>query len=748
MKQLLSFTMIAAMIMLAIGACKDDFNENDFLRDQQALVDSASEQATKEFIKAANEAGDLLAVTLMARENGIPVQGVTVTLTSSSAIAISSGRTKAEQTGLTDVTGNVIFERVTIGAGIITFRKTGYVGSSAKVDFGEPSVPIEIPATENSPKKFLPPTKRSESAIIPMYSATPNSASTATITGKATIENDVTNTTQEVPAGVVIRADLTALVTLPVNDFISDFAFEDNTSLGVATVAANGTYIMTVPATAAGLNIGLIIPNIEGTSRMAVSGYDNGTGQITTLTNGPEYRDVPTSWGPQASVGFGNIVPEVAGAKLVFPPAPPVGTGLTFDVAPVPQAIGGGIISSAATQEINGAYYKINKRGNYSAGPNPTVTIKGGGGLGAKAFVSMRTYVSAITINNVGAGYIGNASINIVRVRDNDTEVEESNIIVPTIGGKLPSTIDLASFAGATGFTASNPILLFPNLKALKMTVTGGGVGAQVTGTFRTELHELQVQSGGAGYTGIFTFEFNGGGLADGSPDHASVAAVDFPVQWTITPNNSNASDYSVLPTFSVSYPPSPLGLINNDSDVEVWSVSGVSEGTSSLTSRLTISSGDVVQKEAARILKTIKQSGRPPSVTMSSLFSVNARRTLTAANIHPVEGYITSIPNGDALTNGMGYNFPITMSFQPAIAGAPGGGAVFTLTNIFDVNSLEYNWEGGFSVESIGSGYLQNLNRKPVETGVFPTIISAQPGKTYIAHIHYGTGNRQVNVN
>jgi hypothetical protein len=37
MKRLLSLTMIAAMIGLAIISCKDDFNEEDFLRLQSEL---------------------------------------------------------------------------------------------------------------------------------------------------------------------------------------------------------------------------------------------------------------------------------------------------------------------------------------------------------------------------------------------------------------------------------------------------------------------------------------------------------------------------------------------------------------------------------------------------------------------------------------------------------------------------------------------------------------------------------------
>ncbi|HEY0654814.1 MAG TPA: hypothetical protein VGD65_16870, partial [Chryseosolibacter sp.] len=118
MKRLLIFGLMAAITSLAILSCKDDFNEEDFLQKQadlklrqdsvnrrrdKALLDTLSKEAVQEWIAATNESGDLMAVTLMVRENGVPVQGVSVSLTSSTPNEISSGRTKAIQTGVTDV---------------------------------------------------------------------------------------------------------------------------------------------------------------------------------------------------------------------------------------------------------------------------------------------------------------------------------------------------------------------------------------------------------------------------------------------------------------------------------------------------------------------------------------------------------------------------------------------------------------------------------------------------------------------
>jgi hypothetical protein len=769
MKRILIFGLMAAIVSLAIVSCKDDFNEEDFLRLQadlklkqdslmrsrdQTTLDEYSEQAVNEYIAAVNEAGDLLAVTMMVRENGVPVPGVTVSLTTSTPNAITAGRAQAIQTGVTDASGNVLFDLVTIGSGTITFRKTGYVGSTATIDFGAPSAPTQVSVpngTGGTIIKYLVPTKRFEEAIIPMYSATPGAGSTATISGRVIIENNTTNTTQEVPAGVVVRANLVGLVNLIANPFISNFVFEDNSALGVATVAANGNYTMTVPATVAGLNVSLIIPNIEGTTQMAVNGYDNGTGTAVALVNGPEYRDVPTSWGPQAPLGFGNIVPPVAGAKLVFPAAPAAGSGLTFDYARVARGITAGTVSSAAVQQIGGTFYRINSRGNYAAGSIPVVTITGGGGAGATASVNLRTYVSALTVVAAGSGYAvpSNVNINIIRVRQDDSEVSEASISIPVTGsGTLPATIDLTQFSGISGFAPDNQNSLGTDLKSLKITVTGGaGTGATVTGTFETEVQSVSILTPGTGYTTAPSFVFSGGGLNDGSSDHADVQVVEFPVNWTVSPNNTTATDYSIMPSFSITYPNSPLGAIAPETNIDSWSPSGDFEATTSLVARLTIASGDVVKREPGRTLRTVSQSGSQPTIIVTPLVPINARRTFTPANISTLDGSITAFPGGGS--NGDGYATPLTVSVVPTITGAPGAGAVFALTTTFDAPSLEYQWTGAAPIMNPGSGYLSNLNQKAPEAAVFPSSpILVQPGKTYTADINYGTGNRKVNIN
>lgn len=781
MKRLLSLTMVAALAALAIVACKDDFNEQEFLRLQSELklkqdevlrqrLDSASEDAVKEYIAAANEAGDLLAVSLILRENGNGLAGVTVTLSSGTPLEISSGRAKAVTTGTTDATGNVVFDRVTIGSGTATFSKQGYVTSTATYDFGQPALPIAIqvavPNGGGTITKYVPPTKRFEEAVVQMISATPSEGSTATITGKVTIENDVTNLTPEVPAGIVLRANMTNLLG-NTQGFFTSYVLADNSTLGRATIAADGSYTMVVPATAAGNTINLLVPNIEGTCRMAVNGVDNGTGVVVPLTNGPEYRNVPTSWGPQAAPGIGNIIPGVAGAKLVYSQAPAAGTGLTFDFAPVPRPIvtsTANPISSAQTSKVGDTFFRIASRGNYGSGPAPTVEITGGGGQGARVDPFMRTYVAALSISNQGSGYTANSNIDlqIERVRNDDTPVPQGGIVTvqATSSGTLPATINLAAFSNVAGFHPDNQTTMtHTDLKLLRIRITGDApinTRGTIAATFKTELQRLDFDpslnpgSGladpGSGFTSAPTITFTGGGLADGSPDHASVQIVDFPVNWTISPNNTGATDYPLVPICSVTYPAAPDGPIASETNVEVLSASGDSElAATSLTGRLTVSNGDIVKREHARMLRTLSKSGGKPSILVTTETPQNAARPLQPANI--VLGSITTFPLLGNLGNG--YNAPVTVTVQPGIAGAPGSGGAITLTNAFDPTTLEYTWQGGVSIQNQGSGYLTNLNQKTPENGSGLVVsILAQAGKSYTADIIYGTGNRKMNVN
>lgn len=773
MKRLLIFGLMTAIVSLAILSCKDDFNEEDFLKLQsdlklkqdtlirarnQQLLDSTSEKAVKEYVAAINEAGDLLAVTLMVRENGVPVPGVSVSLTSSTANAIVAGRTQAVQTGVTDASGNVVFDRVAIGSGTISFSKAGYITATGLVDFGTPSAPQSIQVTVNGTTitKYLPPNKRFEEAVVQMFSATAGTGSTATITGRVSIENDVTNTTPEVPAGVVIRANLTGLV-VPPGGFITSMQFADNSSLGVATVAADGTYTMTVPATATGTSISLILPNIDGTLRMAVNGYDNGTGTIVPLAL-PEYRNVPTSWGPQASgIAFETSIPSVAGARVILPTAPAPGSGLTFDVTPVGRALDAATITSTSVEKFGNTFYKIANRGSYT-GTVPTVTITGGGGSGATATAVLRTLVNSLTVTNRGTNYGPTVQIQLRATLSGGGTALLAADNVNTTNGMLPETINLEDLDNAGGgFGIDDGAVDLPvTATGLTLTVTGlGGANGAVSGTFVTELKSVTIETPGSGYTSAPTFVFGGTGV--NTP--AELQVVDFPVFWDLNPNNTASTDYPLVPDFIIHYPQTAEVEASNSGDVQIIAQNGTVQSFSEdFQYALMLSNGDLVKRWPGTI-RTLAQSSVAPTITVVNDIPENAKFTFSAANIDPVTGKITGVPAINLPGNG--YNTRMTASIVPTITGAPGMNAamnvLYTLGGLgSDFNEVSGEWTFNsnpayLSITNPGSGYLPNLNQKGQEVIVFtggPAVANAQAGKSYTVNISYGTGVRKVKVN
>jgi hypothetical protein len=771
MKRLLSLTMIAVMTGLAIISCKDDFNEEDFLRLQSELklkedevmrqrFDSASEEAVKEYIAALNEAGDLLAVSLVVRENGNALPGVTVTLSSGTPQEASAGgRANAVTTGTTDASGTVVFDRVTIGAGTATFSKTGYVTATATYDFGTPPAPTAIQvANQNGGTitKYVPPVKQFESAAVPMISATLSEGSTATISGKVTIENDLTNLTPEVPSGLVLRANLTSLLA-GTQTFFTSYVLADNNTLGRATIAADGTYTMVVPAAAAGTTINFIIPNIEGTCRMAVNGYDNGTGTAVALPS-PEYRSVPTGWGPGTTTS--GTIPFVAGARVVVPAAPASGSGLSFNLTPVPTSLATGDINSNTENNVgnSGTFYRIASRGSFSLPiSTPTVTVNGGT-FPATANAFLQLSVPSITIVSSGGGYDALVGLELWATQQAGNDILLTSTAGPggsgdffTSGNKIQQ-LDLTAINGNNGgFGADDlPIPLSSNViyTGFYLKVINGGAGpitdAVLTPNFVVDLARINIATGGSGFTSAPSFTFSAG--------NPVIQVLDFPLFWDITPVMSAGTDYAVIPSFNIVVPQTYSQPGSTSSSVNTFNPNGTADqANQTLQSQLTISAGDIVKKYPGRTLRTMTRSSSQPTILtdFTNLFPQNAKFTFTLFSFDQTTGAITGVPVIDNAGNG--YGSQLTGQIVPTIAGAPGSGATIKFSyNGADYNSNTMEWQfvNQMSITSQGSGYLVNLNQRGSQNQSLPASQVVQPGKTYTVNFDYGSGQRRAQVN
>jgi hypothetical protein len=787
LRKLKLFGMIAIVASVTILACKDDFTEEDFLKLQNELAkdkekrDSAylealTQEQAESYITALNEAGDLMSVTVLVREDNTPVAGVSVSLASGS-VTNEAGRTKDIVTVVTDASGRAVFERATIGDNVISLSKANYVSASARVDFGAPANPIPIVTIVNGNQvtRYVAPPKRFENFALPLYSESASEGNTAIINGTFRIENDLTNDpnlVDPIPAGLEIAANLsTALsnagaITSSCN-CVLDYRFSGGEgSLGVATInTTTGAFSMRVPATANGLNIGMIYPTIVGTQRIAVR-------RLNGVDITPEFRQVPVRWEPSVTA-TGNI-PQIPGARAVFSyngsstPAP-AGRGFTItNFTPVARPLSTGVVSSTGNTTHSNTTYRINSRGlGYTSAP--LVTISGGGGSGATAESFLRTLVNSVNITNGGSGYA--AGFHFIQF----TYIDRNGVVQPyaqtgnflTAAGALPT--GLTALPNALGFAPNEPYVTLNLIQGLGFRVIRVSTGlpaepitqATIVVDRVTELGGIEIVNGGTGYTSAPTITLTEGGTPT---SNASVSVPAFRTQFDFSvPTNVATTPYRVLPSaIQFLYPANlvegqttevsakvnlinPIGnthLSNQDLIVNLrtdgTNIFSLNEGFSFRTNRFWTASPSVLVQdrtiESAAVNLTI-------SATTGEVTFVNP--TLDAGSNNGL-----LIPNSANTITGQGYD-GISVAVVPTITGAPGSDAVYNLTTTQDVNSRLVTWDGATTRLSGGSGYLTNLNRTNTARNYTGGTgqITVQTGKVYNLTIDAGTGVRLENI-
>jgi hypothetical protein len=791
MKRLFSLILSATVIVMVIVSCKDDFNEQDFLKLQSELKlkqdsarrarnkaagDSASKEVVQSYINAQNAAGALMAVTIIVREDNTPVQGVTVSI--SSGTSKTDGRTQAIVTGNTDAMGTVVFESTVIANSTVTLSKAGYVTASALVDFGSPEdpIPVTVPSPETGGTKtlFISPQKRYENISLPVFSESATEGNTAVIKGTFTIENDMTNdpsVADVLPTGLVISADIAS--ALIANNVISsacncvgDYRFSGAAgSLGVAPIQANGDFSMRVPATAAGLQIDLIYPRIAGTSRMAIR-------RINGQDVAPQFMNVPTIWEPGNSTPIAavtNAIPQIPGAMAVFsaatPPPPGRGFGATF--APIARSLGQGTISNNGHTTINSNTYNFALRGRgYTSSPAVSITL--GGGTGATATASLRGYITTAQVTNGGTDYAANTEYDIVFTYTDQNgsavEINRLNVtstpagVIPVAALSLPASFGFpggAMFATGQGIQGFGVRVSDNNLFNTAASTTP----AVVAFTTETEVDQVVITDGGTGYLSAPTIGFSGGGAST----QASISVVAYRSQYTVTLSTTPATTpYKLLPAqFVFTYPSNAVDGLSIESPAMVdrmsSNLSTVAQDVT-LLSQVVTDGTNITALNPQHTFRTDKFWTAQPTLTVvdQTVDRAVANVTISAAGevtsiVNPT-GDVTSIndlyPNALLTVVGNGYD-ALSVAIMPTIAsGAPGSGAAFSLSLSQDVASKEVTWTGASTQISAGSGYLQNLNRAttnvPYTPEASPVVVT---GQTYTININAGHGIRAANV-
>jgi hypothetical protein len=767
MKKLLPFITMITLIAIVIVACKDNFNESDFLKLQSTLKTQQDTSKLNQQIKALNDAGKLLSLTIQVVDDRNPLAGVDVTISNN----VTSGTVKVT----TDANGNAVFPNVTVGVNTVILSKTGYAPATAVLDFGSVAVNTYYTTTTgaNGVTNVVP-LPQSRSAILPLYT-NGGAGSFATITGKVTIENDLTTPTLEVPQNLTILANLN---NLAVNTStatgtgltIVSYTF-NQAGLGTGAVdKTTGVFTMKVPATSVGLAINLIVPNITGTKKMAVNGINGVPFAV------PQYFDVPTVWGPTAT-GLTTNIPAIPGAMAVFANPPAAGSGL--DKAYIFSATGysrnlqftnQSFTSQSTTFTTGNATYQFDRgTGNFSS--SPIVSLSGGG---ATTQGQLKTTLSGVFSNFssivAGTGYTGNITLTFQYTNGAGAIVKIADYIFANVTGSLPltTTIDPTSpnfnligttAYGSTTFNGDNTANFTTATDVLSFSVvssgTGGTTSAGATPIFSSQVAGIFVPivagqaAQGSGYTSAPTISaFTGGGSPAALP---ILKVLDFGFQWPFTFDNTKiTSAYSVLPqNIQLNVASSAAYPISNTLSTNITDQSGA---TSSLLGSLTISGTTVSLNDASGgvlALRTSLYSASAPAVVITDITPSVAKMTTLTISLPTASpaGAITAVTG---ITAGVGYNTIYGVSIQPTVAGAPGSGATVLLSGFTHGASGAQTWGGTTTITNQGSGYLQNLNI-PVGSATFAISqsnpLTVQTGQTYTVNIDYGTGTHQIKV-
>jgi len=245
------------------------------------------------------------------------LQGATVALDQNGVIV----------TATTDVNGIALFPNSRIGTATAVVTLAGFTTVDFKTD---------LTPTEYTNGNVTSSTVRQVSTMVPIF-ATTGAANLATITGNATIETNLTNTTRElVPAGTVVSAYINAAD----GNFIDTYLNGNNTGPGTilsasyetalttATVTATGTYVLNVPAAVNQLPIAVAYSDVV-TTQTLIGEYFSGS--MFTPTTVAAILTVRTTFTQNTAgvPGGYNSIPNDGSIAVTVSAPPAQGTGAT-----------------------------------------------------------------------------------------------------------------------------------------------------------------------------------------------------------------------------------------------------------------------------------------------------------------------------------------------------------------------------------------------------------------------------------
>lgn len=452
---------LVAFFAAALWSCKDDDPSLADLRNDKItyLADSLRISDSLKRVNAAGVVNYAINVvsgstsTLYSNYDGVGRTKETKAVVADAIVTISQFGKIVKDT--TDASGMVVFNGFFRSAVNVTIEKAGFTTISyiSAVSVSD--------STENNSINFV-------GNVIPIFETT--GANTATISGRATIQTDLTNKTREfVPDGTTITAAIDATNSafddhFLTNDLVNGVSFSTNSNIlyvgeilqaaystGVVGSVTGGNYTITVPSAIDGLPLILEYSEIAADQKLFE--------QATIL--GERTATYRTLFLPDGSLGLSSI---------------PSGSPVTITLESfVTSATATATVTAGAVSAI-----AVGAQGSYYTGA-PAVQITGGGGSGATATAVLTDgRVTAINVTAGGTGYTGTPTVTLVAGSSATAfaSVTDGAISAITVsdGGfnftAAPRVIITSSFGGGAIATAT-----VAGGKVTGVTVNAGGTG-------------------------------------------------------------------------------------------------------------------------------------------------------------------------------------------------------------------------------------------------------------------------------
>ncbi|MGE0770933.1 MAG: beta strand repeat-containing protein [Cyclobacteriaceae bacterium] len=748
-RTLLGMAMVALMLA-AVWSCKDedptleDLREDrlSFLEDSLRISDSLSR------INAAGIVNYAITVvngsTSSIFNNPGPYGRSKGTKNTVAGAAVTISQYGKTQTDTTDATGMVVFNGFFRSAVNVTIQATDFTTASFVL-----GVSIQD-STKNSSISFV-------GNLLPIFETTgPN---TSTVTGRATLETDLTNTTREtVPDGtnVLVAIDATnnsvfsdRFLTTDLENIYNPSCGCDILYVGEVGQAAYGTgvvgsttggnYTITVPAAIDGLPMSIRYSDLAADQTLFETTAAFGQRTIvnrTVFTTSTSAQALPAS--SSVTISFVSNTVDAAATAVISPTTGAIASvnvtngGSGYNGTPLVEFLGGGGTGATGTATVtNGVLTGItvtNAGTGYTSAPSVNI-IEGFGATATSALVADGTVVG-VTITNSGSGYVaaptvtfsppGGTGVTATGTANIDAGGRVTSVTITNAGSQYTANPTVTFSAAPAGGTTATGVGIYSGQSVGAVSITGGGAdytyapvvtfsapqranGVRATGTAvidaatRTVV-SITITNPGSGYTAAPTITMNAGSGAAGVAQLAGGSVISANI-------TNQGADYAYTPIVEFD------NSLSGGTGATATAV--MSNGTSGKVIGITITNGG---------------TGYTSAPTINFVVGDDANAFATVTN-----GAITAI----TVTDG-GRNFSGAPSV--VITSGDGGGATATATVAGGAIT-------GVTVVSGGSGYLAG-NTPSTAVGFSSTkgtSLTTYSGINYINDYYYGTGTSRT---